>query len=80
MQADGQPGFKVAGAVHIKQVPGPAGHEPPRAAASPDLVRRIQAFVDAYNASATPFVWVATVQSIIDKVSRLAMRISGTAH
>ena len=46
----------------------------------PDLVRRIQVFVDAYNASATPFVWVATAQSIIDKVSRLAMRISGTQH
>ena len=40
----------------------------------PELVGRIQAFVDAYNASATPFVWVATAQSIIDKVSRLAMR------
>ena len=46
----------------------------------PDLVGRIQAFVDAYNASATPFVWVATAQSIIDKVSRLAMRISETQH
>ena len=46
----------------------------------PELVRRIQAFVDSYNASATPFVWVATAQSIIDKVSRVAMRISGTAH
>ena len=29
----------------------------------PDLVRRIQAFVNAYNASATPFVWVATALS-----------------
>ena len=46
----------------------------------PDLVSRIQAFVNAYNASATPFVRVATAWSIIDKVSRLAMRISGTAH
>ena len=49
----------------------------------PDLVGRIQAFVDAYNASATPFVWVATAQSImsiIDKVSRLTMRISGTLY
>ena len=42
--------------------------------------RNQQAFVDAYNASATPFVWVATAQSIIDKESRLTMRISGTAH
>ena len=45
-----------------------------------DLVRKIQAFIDSYNASATPFVWVATAQSIIDKVERIAMRISGTAH
>ena len=45
-----------------------------------DLVNKIQAFIDAYNTSATPFVWVATAQSIIDKVARIAMRISGTAH
>ena len=45
-----------------------------------DLVRKIQAFIDSYNASGTPFVWVATAQSIIDKVARIAMRISGTAH
>ena len=45
-----------------------------------DLVNKIQAFIDAYNASATPFVWVATAQSILDKVARIAMRISGTAH
>lgn len=46
----------------------------------PDLVRKIQDFIDAYNVSATPFVWVATAQSILDKVSRVAVRISGTAH
>ena len=46
----------------------------------PDLVSKIQAFIDSYNATATPFVWVATAQSIIDKVARIAMRISGTAH
>ena len=45
-----------------------------------DLVRKIQAFIGSYNASGTPFVWVATAQSIIDKVARIAMRISGTAH
>ena len=45
-----------------------------------DLVRKIQAFIDSYNASGTPFVWVATAQSIIDKVARIAMRISGTTH
>ena len=45
-----------------------------------DLVNKIRAFIDDYNTSATPFVWVATAQSIIDKVARIAMRISGTAH
>ena len=45
-----------------------------------DLVHKIQAFINAYNASATPFVWVATAQSIIDKVARITMCISGTAH
>ncbi|MCY4637472.1 MAG: hypothetical protein OXG04_23735 [Acidobacteria bacterium] len=43
-------------------------------------MHKIQAFIDAYNTSATPFVWVASAQSIIDKVARIAMRISGTAH
>ena len=46
----------------------------------PDLVSKIQAFIDSYNASATPFAWVATAQSIIDKVARLEARISGTAQ
>ena len=45
-----------------------------------DLVNKIQAFIGSYNASAAPFVWVATAQSILDKVARIAMRISGTAH
>ena len=45
-----------------------------------DLVNKIQAFINAYNTSATPFVWVATAQTILDKVARIAMRISGTAH
>ena len=46
----------------------------------PDLVSKIQTFIDRYNASATPFVWVATAQSTIDKVALIAMRMSGTAH
>ena len=37
----------------------------------------IQAFIDSHNTSATPFVWVATAQSIIDKVARITMRIAG---
>ena len=43
-------------------------------------MNKIQAFIDVYNTSATPFVWVATAQSIIDKVTRITMRIAGTAH
>ena len=46
----------------------------------PDLVRKLQAFIDSYNASATPFVWVAMAQSIIDKVARITIRSSGTPH
>ena len=46
-----------------------------------DLVNKIQAFIDSYNASAANAVRVgATAQSILDKVARIAMRISGTAH
>ena len=45
-----------------------------------DLVPRSRRSQDSYNTSATPFVWVATAQSILDKVARIAMRISGTAH
>ena len=43
-------------------------------------MNKIQAFIDAHNTSATPFVWVATAQSILDKAARIAMRMSGTAH
>ena len=39
-----------------------------------DLVRKIQAFIDSHNATSTPFTWVATAQSIIDKVARIAMQ------
>ena len=45
-----------------------------------DLVNRIKAFTDGHNASAKPFVWVATAQSIIDKVARLSTRISEIPH
>ena len=43
----------------------------------PDLIRRIHEFTNAHNAAAKPFVWVATAQSIIDKIARLSTRISG---
>ena len=43
----------------------------------PDLIRRIHEFTRAHNAAAKPFVWVATAQSILDKIARLSTRISG---
>jgi putative transposase len=46
----------------------------------PDLVARIDRFVTSYNATATPFTWTATADSILAKVERLAKLISGTRH
>jgi putative transposase len=45
-----------------------------------DLVRKIEHFVHSYNAQARPFTWVATADSILQKVRRLCERISGTRH
>ena len=45
-----------------------------------DLIAKIDAFVQAYNAKATPFVWTATAQAILDKVTRLCKAINGTKH
>ena len=42
-----------------------------------DLIRRIHAFTGAYSVAAKPFVWVATARSILDKIERLSIRISG---
>ncbi len=36
----------------------------------PDLVRAIRAFIAAYNRDPNPFIWTASAQSIIDKISR----------
>jgi putative transposase len=44
------------------------------------LVQRINQFVDHYNATSRPFVWTATADSILAKVERLALLISGTQH
>ena len=41
-----------------------------------DLVNKIQAFIDAHNTSATPFVWVATAQSVLDKAARIALHVA----
>jgi hypothetical protein len=43
-----------------------------------ELVRRIEAFVAAYNATARPFAWTATPESILAKLERLLSAIGGT--
>ena len=45
-----------------------------------ELTRKINTFVEHYNAQASPFAWVATADSIIAKVERLGTLISGTRH
>ena len=42
------------------------------------LVKTIEAFIANHNASASPFVWVATAESIFGKLERLSARICGT--
>jgi putative transposase len=43
-----------------------------------ELVQKIDAFVQHYNRSHRPFVWTATADSILGKITRLCSRISGT--
>ena len=45
-----------------------------------DLALKIETFVDNWNENAKPFVWTATADSILDKISRLCGRITGTPH
>jgi transposase len=45
-----------------------------------ELVRRIEAFVAAYNATARPLAWTATPESILAKLERLLKAISGSRH
>lgn len=44
------------------------------------LIKRIDHFVSHYNQDCKPFTWTATADSILAKLSRLCVRISGTAH
>ena len=44
------------------------------------LVKKIEHFVEHYNANASPFAWTATAESILAKVQRRCSYISGTAH
>ena len=45
-----------------------------------ELVNKINAYVEHYNAKARPFVRVATAESILAKIERLCSVISGTQH
>jgi putative transposase len=45
-----------------------------------ELVATIERFVADHNAKSTPFTWVATADSILEKIRRLCGRISGTGH
>jgi putative transposase len=45
-----------------------------------ELVAKIDAFVRNYNRSHRPFVWTATADSILAKITRLCSAISGTPH
>jgi putative transposase len=42
------------------------------------LIEKIEQFVANYNPQAKPFAWVATADSIFEKLRRLCQRISGT--
>jgi putative transposase len=45
-----------------------------------ELIARIEDFVRHYNVDCQPFAWVATADSILQKVNRLCQYISGTQH
>ena len=44
------------------------------------LTENIKRFAVAYNKNSTPFVWTATADSILDKITRLTKAIAGTRH
>ncbi len=46
----------------------------------PDLVRQIETYIGCHNTTACPFLWTATVDSILTKVQRISQLIGGTAH
>lgn len=45
-----------------------------------ELIERIHTFTDNYHRTSKPFVWTATQESILHKIKRLCMSISGTQH
>lgn len=44
------------------------------------LTDRIKDFTKSYNEKASPFAWTATAESILSKIERLCMAITGTRH
>jgi len=46
----------------------------------PDLIGRIKRYTEHYNLTARPFVWTATAESILAKITRLCKVIGGTQH
>ena len=44
------------------------------------LIANIEQFVNQYNHASHPFVWMATADSILEKIRRLCQRISETGH
>lgn len=42
------------------------------------LVQRLDQFVAAHSVDCQPLKWIATVNSILEKLHRLCLRISGT--
>jgi len=44
------------------------------------LTKKIDQFVEYYNADTKPFVWTATTDSVLAKMKRLLENISGTQH
>jgi putative transposase len=44
------------------------------------LIKRIDHFIENYNARCQPFRWTATAEAILAKLERLCLRISGTGH
>jgi transposase len=39
----------------------------------PDLIDAIEQYLAAHNADATPFIWTASVESILEKIARAAL-------
>ena len=45
-----------------------------------ELKQRIMDFTEQYNRSSKPFVWVATADSILEKLDHICKRINRTPH